>query len=76
MHVADGQLLFAPTVDRLYVYDNSVENLPPELLFRASEGILTKQYGDIQAHLQNPVFRHRVLIAGTGKMVGERSEGL
>jgi predicted ABC-type ATPase len=39
----------APTVDRLYVYDNSVENSFPELLFRASEGILTKQYGDIHA---------------------------
>jgi predicted ABC-type ATPase len=44
------------TVDRLYVYDNSVENSFPELLFRASEGILTKQYGDIHAWA-NVIFR-------------------
>jgi predicted ABC-type ATPase len=41
--------LLAPVVDRLYVFDNSVENSFPELLFRASEGILIKQYGDIHA---------------------------
>jgi predicted ABC-type ATPase len=41
--------LLAPMVDRLYVYDNSVENASPELLFRASEGILVKQYADIHA---------------------------
>lgn len=46
----------APIVDRLYVYDNSVENSFPELLFRASEGILTKQYGDIHAWA-NVIFR-------------------
>jgi predicted ABC-type ATPase len=37
----------APTIDRLYVYDNSMENAFPALLFRASEGTLIKQYGDI-----------------------------
>lgn len=36
--------LLAPVVDRLYVYDNSVENAFPQLLFRATEGKLTKQY--------------------------------
>jgi predicted ABC-type ATPase len=41
--------LIAPTVDRLYVYDNSAENLFPKLLFRASEGALIKQYADIHA---------------------------
>ncbi|MDR1198286.1 MAG: zeta toxin family protein [Prevotellaceae bacterium] len=46
----------APAVDRLYVYDNSAENSSPELLFRASEGILTKQYGDIHAWA-NVIFR-------------------
>ena len=39
--------VLAPVVDRLYVYDNSVENAFPELLFRASEGQLTKQYAPI-----------------------------
>jgi predicted ABC-type ATPase len=34
----------ASVVDRLYVYDNSVENVFPELLFRAVDGKLTKQY--------------------------------
>jgi predicted ABC-type ATPase len=37
----------APIVDRLYVYDNSTENAFPELLFRASNGKLTKQYANI-----------------------------
>ena len=36
--------LLAPIVDRLYVYDNSVENVFPQLLFRAIDGQLTKQY--------------------------------
>jgi predicted ABC-type ATPase len=31
-------------VDRLYVYDNSVENANAEPLFRLSEGALIKQY--------------------------------
>jgi predicted ABC-type ATPase len=39
----------APMVDRLYVYDNSVEDSFPELLFRANEGTLIKQYGNIHA---------------------------
>jgi len=34
-------------VDRLYVYDNSIENEKAKLLFRASNGILTKQYSEI-----------------------------
>jgi predicted ABC-type ATPase len=39
--------LLAPVVDRLYVYDNSIDNVFPELLFRASDGQLTKQYTTI-----------------------------
>lgn len=34
----------APFVDRLYVYDNSVNNRDAELLFRLSDGELGKQY--------------------------------
>jgi predicted ABC-type ATPase len=34
-------------VDRLYVYDNSVDDVFPELLFRSSDGILTKQYSNL-----------------------------
>ncbi|MDR1792534.1 MAG: zeta toxin family protein [Bacteroidales bacterium] len=36
--------ILAPIVDRLYVYDNSKDNVLAELLFRASDGNLTKQY--------------------------------
>ena len=31
-------------VDRLYVYDNSVDNAPPQLLFRATNGQIEKLY--------------------------------
>ena len=34
----------ASVVDRLYVYDNSVDNASPQLCFRASEGALNKRY--------------------------------
>ncbi len=37
----------ATFVDRLYVYDNSVENTPAKLLFRVSNGIISKVYGEI-----------------------------
>ena len=33
--------------DRAYIYDNSVDNAPAQLLFRTSEGNLTKSYGEI-----------------------------
>lgn len=36
----------ASSVDRLYVYDNSIDNVEARLLFRTSDGILTKQYTD------------------------------
>ena len=41
--IANCEML-APIVDRLYVYDNSVENVFPQLLFRAVDGKLAKQY--------------------------------
>jgi predicted ABC-type ATPase len=34
----------SPTIDRLYVYDNSVENQDAQILFRLSNGKLAKQY--------------------------------
>lgn len=34
-------------VDRLYVYDNSVDFAEPRLLFRATDGNLQKQHGNI-----------------------------
>ena len=37
----------ASIVDRLYVYDNSIDNAFPQLLFRASNGQLIKQYADL-----------------------------
>jgi predicted ABC-type ATPase len=36
--------LLARSVDRLYVYDNSVDSASPALCFRAAGGALTKQY--------------------------------
>ena len=39
--------LLVSIVDRLYVYDNSVENIFPQLLFRTSNGKLTKQYASL-----------------------------
>lgn len=43
----------AKTVDRFYVYDNSVENESPKLLFRAEEGKLVKKYSDINVWAKN-----------------------
>jgi len=37
-------ILLSKVVDRLYVYDNSTENGFAELLFRANDGKLVKQY--------------------------------
>ena len=39
--------LLVPVVDRLYVYDNSVNDVFPQLLFRTSNGKLTKQYAPL-----------------------------
>ena len=39
--------LLVPVVDRLYVYDNSVNDVLPQLLFRTSNGKLTKQYAPL-----------------------------
>ena len=36
----------APYVDRLYVYDNSIEDIEARLLFRLSDGELVKRYVD------------------------------
>lgn len=38
--------LIATVVDRLYVYDNSVDNAMACLQFRLSNGVLVKQYAD------------------------------
>ena len=34
----------ASIVDRLYVYDNSIDNRAAELLFRLRDGLVVKQY--------------------------------
>ena len=43
----------APVLDRLYVYDNSVEYAEPKLLFRATNGLLEKAYDDINLWAQS-----------------------
>ena len=45
------------TVDRLYVYDNSVENVFPQLLFRTVDGKLVKQYASTINDWANIIFR-------------------
>lgn len=37
-------IAISPFIDRLYVYDNSIENHDAQLLFRTSNGKLSKQY--------------------------------
>lgn len=45
-------------VDRAYIYDNSVENALPQLLFRTTEGNVFKQYtSDIPAWAQSLVMK-------------------
>ena len=39
-------IALAPYVDRLYVYDNSIENTEARLLFRMSNGKVVKSYTD------------------------------
>lgn len=39
-------IALAPYVDRLYVYDNSIEDTEARLLFRLSDGELAKRYVD------------------------------
>lgn len=38
--------ILSPIVDRLYVYDNSIEDAEARLLFRLSDGELVKRYVD------------------------------
>jgi len=45
--------IIAPLVDRLYVYDNSVEYAEPKLLFRATNGKLEKVYVDVNIWAQS-----------------------
>ena len=45
-------------VDRGYIYDNSVENALPQLLFRTTEGNVFKQYTpNIPTWAQSLIFR-------------------
>lgn len=39
----------APLVDRLYLYDNSVDDRPAQLLLRANEGTVAREYGPARA---------------------------
>ena len=38
--------LISGIVDRLYVYDNSIDNQSAQIIFRLSNGTLAKQYVD------------------------------
>ncbi|MEI7828415.1 MAG: zeta toxin family protein [Prolixibacteraceae bacterium] len=45
--------IIASLVDRLYVYDNSVDYAEPKLLFRAANGKLEKIYSDVNIWAQS-----------------------
>ena len=45
--------MIASLVDRLYVYDNSVDYAEPKLLFRATNGKLEKIYTDVNVWAQS-----------------------
>jgi predicted ABC-type ATPase len=47
--------LAASFVDRLYLYDNSLEYTPATLLFRANNGVLEKIYAEVN-EWANPIF--------------------
>lgn len=42
----------ARTVDRAYVYDNSIDDQPARLLFRSRDGVVFKRYGQINPWAQ------------------------
>ena len=44
--------IIASRVDRLYVYDNSIDYVEPKLLFRANNGKLEKIYTDLNVWSQ------------------------
>jgi predicted ABC-type ATPase len=46
--------IVAKIIDRAYLYDNSIDFEEPKLLFRVSDGIITKQYHNIN-HWALPV---------------------
>jgi hypothetical protein len=48
-------------VDRVYIYDNSVENMDAQLLFRLSNGKLIKQYVDIIPRWALPIYGNKIL---------------
>ena len=43
----------ASEIDRLYVYDNSIDYAEPKLLFRATNGRLEKVYSDVNNWAQS-----------------------
>lgn len=43
----ENAALALPIVDRAYVYDNSIDDQLPQLLFRTVNGVLYKQYSDM-----------------------------
>jgi len=49
--------VLVPVVDRLYIYDNSVEGGEPELLFRAVNGKLQRQYVPVIPGWASVIFR-------------------
>jgi predicted ABC-type ATPase len=53
-------VLLSKIVDRLYIYDNSTENALPELLFRANNGKLIKEYEEMHEWAK-PIYENFIL---------------
>ncbi|MDE7091037.1 MAG: AAA family ATPase, partial [Bacteroidales bacterium] len=47
--------ILSTIVDRLYIYDNSIEDVEARLLFRLSEGRLVKRYVDALPAWAEPI---------------------
>lgn len=48
--------LASKLVDRTYIYDNSIENEDPNLLFRLTKGKLIKQYVSVIPEWARPIY--------------------
>ncbi|MCD8387849.1 MAG: zeta toxin family protein [Bacteroidales bacterium] len=52
--------VLAPYVDRLYIYDNSIDDADAQLLFRFTDGAIAKQYKQDLPSWSIPIFnRHK-----------------
>lgn len=51
-------------VDRSYIYDNSVDNRDPQLLFRTESGVMKKRYTDEFPEWTKPLIESLIIDEG------------